>query len=84
MLGLGMRATREATFGADSILTPQIRMLDKKSGGHKRRNNCKGEILYTRNPMPLSGKELDMLADFPPGKAKKKFVKLLKQKHGRA
>lgn len=80
LLGFGIRGANIAAFGDTGILVPKIRMLDKKSGG-KPTQPAQGRCLSS-NPMPLTIIEKKMLASFPPGKAKKQFVKNLKIKYG--
>lgn len=81
MLALGMRGASKASFGDDSIFRREVKMLPDKAGGHRKK--FKGHGCTCRDPMPLSKTELDLLAGFPPGREKKKFVKQLKIKYGK-
>jgi len=81
MLGLGVHSASRAVFGDMGIMTPQVRMLDKKGGG-KPTKPSQGTCLCA-DPMPLTRTERDLLAGFPSGRAKKKFVKQLKERYGK-
>lgn len=78
----GIRKVDRDIFGG--MNNPIVRELgmSRKRYGPPRQSPAQGRVLC-KDPMPLSITERDLLAGFPSGKAKKRFVKQLKIKYGK-